>query len=187
MRNALTLGATLLVATALQAQQVRELPPGPPRMTVEGAPGAEYSLAFFELKQIKVKPIVTADLNKAIDDAKLPQLVKLHSAARAAREKAVRAEDAAVLVSKALDRAQADLKKAEKAYDSAPRAQKTAKKRVLDKAKGDLEDAERISNRRSGEAKETLAAYDAAHDAYVEAYEAAKPAIEAFKKAAGVP
>lgn len=187
MRTPLVLVAALLVVTALHAQQVRELPPGPPRMTVEGAPGAEYALAFFELRQIKVKPIVTAELHRAIDDAKLPQLSKLHSTARAAREKALKAEDTAVLVGKALERAQADLKKAEKAYDSAPRAQKTAKKRVLDKAKGDLEDAQRISTRRSGEAKEALEAYDAAHDAYVEALEAAVPAIEAFKKAAGVP
>lgn len=187
MRTSLVLGAALLVVTALHAQQVRELPPGPPRMTVEGAPGSEYALAFFELRQIKVKPIVTADLNKAIDDAKLPQLSKLHSTARAAREKALKTEDTAVLVGKALERAQADLKKAEKAYDSAPRPQKTAKKRVLDKAKGDLEDAQRISTRRSAEAKEALEAYDAAYDAYVEAIEAAAPAIQAFKKAAGVP
>ncbi len=187
MRGFMILGATLLIAPVLTAQQVRELPPGPPRMTVEGAPGAEYAMAFFELRQIKVKPVVTADLNKAIDDAKLPQLVKLHSAARAAREKAVRAEDAAALVEKTLVRAKAELQKAEKAYDSAPRPQKTAKKRILDKAQGDLEDAQRIATRRTGEAKESLEAYDAAHDAYVEALEASRPAIDAFKRAAGVP
>ncbi|MFM7399203.1 MAG: hypothetical protein ACKO4N_09615 [Verrucomicrobiota bacterium] len=178
----------LLVATvSLQAQQVRELPPGPPRMLVEGTPGAEYSLAVFEFKQVKVKPIVTPDLHKAIDEAKLPQLLKLHSAARAAREKAVKAEDAAELVSKARNRAKTELTAAEKAYDKASRPQKPAKKRILDKAKGDFEDAERISNRRAGEAKEAIEAYDAVLNSYMEAWESAKPAIEAFKKAAGVP
>ncbi len=187
MRHALIISAALAVASSLHAQQVRELPPNPPRMTVEGTPGADYAMAFFERHQVKVKPSATADLNKAIDDAKLPNLVKLHSAARIAREKAVRAEDAAGLVRKARDRAKADLDKAQAAYDKAPKNQKTAKKRVLDKAQGDFDDADRINTRRESEAKEALDAYDAALDAYVQAREAAEPAVEAFKKAAGVP
>ncbi len=187
MRHALIISAALAVASSLHAQQVRELPPTPPRMTVEGTPGANFAIAFFNLQQIKVKPIITADLNKAIDDAKLPNLFKLHSAARISREKAVRAADTAELVKKARDRAKADLDKAQAAYDKAPKNQKTAKKRILDKARGDFEDADRINTRRESEAKEALDAYDTALDAYVGAREAAQPAVEAFKKAAGVP
>ncbi|MGA0133367.1 MAG: hypothetical protein ACO3ND_03305 [Opitutales bacterium] len=187
MRNTLLLGAACFVASLLEAQQVRELPPPPPRMTVEGTPGAEYAVAYFERSQAKVKPSVTADLSKAIDDAKLGNLVNLHSVARRSRETAIKKEDDADLVRKAHARAKEDVDKAEKAYDKAPKSRKPPLKRILDKARGNLEDAERIAGRRTDEAKEALEAYDAALDAYLTAREASQPAIEAFKRAAGIP
>ncbi|MFM9000725.1 MAG: hypothetical protein ACKORB_03755 [Opitutia bacterium] len=186
MRTVLLLCSALAAAPVVHAEQIKDLPPPPPRMTVEGTPGADYAMAFYERSQMRVKPSVTAELHKAIDDAKLPNLVKLHSAARIAREKAVRANDAAVLVRKAQERAKADLDKAQAAYDKAPRSQKTAKKRILDKAQGDFEDADRICNRRESEDKEATEAYDAALNAYVEARQAADPAVESLKKAAGI-
>ncbi len=165
--------------------KVPEIPATPPRLTVEGTPGAAYAIAFYENQQIKVTPDKLTVLNASITEVATANLITLHSALRSSYSIANQTAKDATMVTKDNDRDQERVDRCQKAYD----ADKTnvTKGKQLAFAKKDIGLSTTLRRKREEQAAAALETYTKALEAYNQAFAGITPAIDRFVSTAGFP
>ena len=154
----------LSIAALVLSTAVAELPPAPPRVTVQAIPGRELCTLAYDQKRVDLPASRQAELTETLQSAQLDRLLAAHLKLRSALGEAKKADDLQAEAQQSTEREnervakqQAEVNRSEKQVETAQQNLENARRRRLDNQTiGNFQAIINTSNGRLGTEKKQL-------------------------------